>query len=556
MKSTLVVFILLFATCSVAQDKATETGRTPLWDGPVPIGDGASEPTDDANAFITVHHAAKPNGTAIVICPGGGYGGLVVGAEGHGIAKWLNEHGITGVVLEYRLPNGRHAVPLLDAQRAIRTVRANAKDWEVDPAKVGIMGFSAGGHLASTAGTHFDSGNTAATNPIDQMSCRPDFTILVYPVVTLGEKTHQGTKTNLLGKDPSPELLKLYSNELQVTANTPPMFLAHALDDKPVPPENSQALYAALQANNVSSKYLELPSGGHGLNGYTGPMWDAWQQQSLAWLDDLNNHKSAAPIVEGQRVFTCGHSFHVWVPGIVTDLCNHADIQNHTQVGLSSIGGSRTIQHWDIPDDKNKAKQALRTGKIDVLTLSPIFLPDAGIEHFTALALEHNKDIRVIVQPIWLRWDIYEPTTKRPAKVDHNAITGAELRKRHAEHFEKMDSHIRELNQKHGRTVMYIAPAPQAVVALREKIIAGDAPGLKVQEDLFTDELGHGKPPLMALVGYVNYATIYRRNPIGLPVPGILRRAKLGDHQEPLNRLLQELAWNAVLEHPLSGVQD
>ena len=146
-----------------------------------------------------------------------------------------------------------------------------------------------------------------------------------------------------------------------------------------------------------------------------------------------------------------------------------------------------------------------------------------------------------------LRWDIYEPTTKRPAKVDHNAITGEELRKRHAEHFQKMDEHIRELNKKFGKTVLYVAPAPQAVIALREKIIAGEAPGLKVQEDLFTDELGHGKPPLMALVAYCDYAVIYRRSPVG--------QAKLGDQEEKLNHLLQEIAWEAVLQHPLSGLR-
>ena len=275
----------------------------------------------------------------------------------------------------------------------------------------------------------------------------------------------------------------------------------------------------------------------------------------LAAKDDANETRLAEPISKGQRVFTCGHSFHVWVPQIVADLCKKADIPDHVQVGVSSIGGSRVIQHWDIPEEKNTAKAALKTGKVDVLTLSPIFLPDPGIENFTTLALEHNLGIRVIVQPIWLRWDIYEPTTKRPEKVDHNSITGEELRKRHAEHFQKMDEHIRELNQKYGKTVLYIAPAPQAVIALREKIITGKAPGLKSQEDLFTDELGHGTPPLMALVGYCNYAVIYRRSPVGLPVPEVLKQAKLGDHEEPLNRLLQELAWEAVRAHSLSGVQ-
>jgi hypothetical protein len=265
--------------------------------------------------------------------------------------------------------------------------------------------------------------------------------------------------------------------------------------------------------------------------------------------------KLAEPITKGLRVFTCGHSFHVWVPGIVADLCKLAEIPDHVQVGVSSIGGSRVIQHWEIAPEKNTAKEALRIGKVDVLTLSPIFLPDAGIENFTQLALEHNPDIRVIVQPIWLRWDIYEPTTKRPDKVDHNAITGEELRKRHEVHFQKMDEHIRELNKKFGKTVLYVAPAPQAVIALREKIIAGQAPGLKVQEDLFTDELGHGKPPLEALVAYCNYAVIYRRSPVGLAVPAILKEAKLGDQEEALNRLLQELAWEAVLQHPLSGLR-
>jgi hypothetical protein len=278
-------------------------------------------------------------------------------------------------------------------------------------------------------------------------------------------------------------------------------------------------------------------------------------QAATANAAPTSGAKLAEPITKGLHVFTCGHSFHVWVPGIVADLCKLAEIPEHVQIGVSSIGGSRVIQHWDIAPEKNTAQEALRSGKVDVLTLSPIFLPDPGIENFTQLALEHNPDIRVIVQPIWLRWDIYEPTTKRPDKVDHNAITGEELRKRHEEHFQKMDAHIRELNEKFGKTVLYVAPAPQAVIALREKIIAGEAPGLKTQEDLFTDPLGHGTAPLKALVAYCDFAVIYRRSPVGLPVPAILKQAKLGDQEEGLNRLLQELAWEAALEHPLSGIR-
>ncbi|MBY0527900.1 MAG: alpha/beta hydrolase [Gemmataceae bacterium] len=252
-----------------------------LWNGRAPVGDGKFE---EADARITVHKPEKPNGTAVVICPGGGYGGLVAGPEGHGIAAWLNRHGITGVVLEYRLPAGRSAVPLLDAQRAIRTVRANAKAWGIDPAKVGIMGFSAGGHLASTAGTHFDDGDPNADDPIGRAACRPDFMVLVYPVITMGEKTHGGSRTNLLGKNPDAKLIDLFSNEKQVTPKTPPAFLAHAKDDRVVVPDHSKAFYDALQMNKVPAKYLELASGGHGLNGYKGPMWDAWQEQSLVWL--------------------------------------------------------------------------------------------------------------------------------------------------------------------------------------------------------------------------------------------------------------------------------
>ena len=263
--------------------KPAKGERIGLWQKRAPTGDGTFE---DAEAWLTMHRPAKPNGTAIVICPGGGYRMQVVDAEGHGIAAWLNRHGIMGAVLEYRLPAGRARVPLLDAQRALRTVRANAKGWNLDSSKIGIMGFSAGGHLASTAGTHFDGGQADA-DPVQGVSCRPDFMILVYPVITMGAKGHQGSRDNLLGKNPDAKLLKLYSNEKQVTADTPPTFLAHAKDDKPVPPENSRMFHEALRANKVASRYLELPSGGHGLNGYKGPMWDAWQEQSLAWLAEL-----------------------------------------------------------------------------------------------------------------------------------------------------------------------------------------------------------------------------------------------------------------------------
>jgi hypothetical protein len=258
----------------------------------------------------------------------------------------------------------------------------------------------------------------------------------------------------------------------------------------------------------------------------------------------------------GQRVFTCGHSFHVFVPGILSDMAKGAGIKDHQLVGLSSIGGSRVIQHWDVADDKNKAKDALRAGKVDVLTLSPIHLPDDGIEKFARLALEHNPKIRITVQESWLPFDIYDPTFKqRPQKVDHNATTIEELKKLHAQYFKVMEDHVRELNKQLGKDVLVIAPIGHAVLTLREKIVAGEAPGLKMQEDLFLDAIGHAKPPLQALSGYCYYALIYQRSPVGLPLPAVLTRAKNPDWDEKLNRLLQEIAWDAVRQHPLSGVK-
>lgn len=286
--------LLLCGTMVRADDEVSPNdSRKPekisLWNGRAPIGEGQFE---EAETWITVHLPKQGKGTAIVICPGGGYGTLVTGPEGHGIAAWLNRNGIAGIVLEYRLPAGRPFVPLLDAQRALRTVRARAQDWHLDASRIGIMGFSAGGHLASTAATHFDNGQPEATDLVERVSCRPDFAILVYPVITMNETTHAGSRQNLLGKKPAGKLVELFSNEKQVTSKTPPTFLAHAADDQPVPPENSRMFHKALQAHKVASTYLELPSGGHGLNGYQGPMWDAWQANSLEWLNGLKTESS------------------------------------------------------------------------------------------------------------------------------------------------------------------------------------------------------------------------------------------------------------------------
>ncbi|CAN5355535.1 hypothetical protein BH23VER1_BH23VER1_16190 [soil metagenome] len=267
-------------TGSAADDNPAPE-RVALWSGQAPDGDG--NPVSD-DAFITVHRPDEPNGTAVIICPGGGYRSLVLDPEGHGIARWLNAQGIVGIVLEYRLPNGNPRVPLLDAQRAIRTVRWRAEQWEIDPRRVGIMGFSAGGHLASTAATHFDAGDASSERDLERLGCRPDFAVLVYPVITMDESSHVGSKANLLGENPDAESLAWFSTEKQVSAQSPPTFLAHALDDKVVPAENSRRFFDALRAHGVDAEFLELPSGGHGLDGYQGEMWDAWQSACLQWM--------------------------------------------------------------------------------------------------------------------------------------------------------------------------------------------------------------------------------------------------------------------------------
>jgi hypothetical protein len=267
--------------------------------------------------------------------------------------------------------------------------------------------------------------------------------------------------------------------------------------------------------------------------------------------------QAANPATKGQRVFTAGHSFHVFMPDILREMAAAGGIADHVQVGRQSLGGSRTLQHWNLPDEKNQAKAALRTGKVDVLTLSPIFHPDEGIDNFVGLGLEHNPNLRVTVQAFWLPYDVYDLNyqKKRPEKADRNSRTGEEMRKIHAPYFRSVEDQVQTLNKKHGKPVVFVVPSGQAAIALREKIIAGQAPGLRTQEELFRDPIGHAHPPLQALAAYCHFAVIYRRSPVGLPVPSILKKAGSPDDVEKLNRLLQELAWQAVISHPLSGVQ-
>lgn len=237
---------------------------------------------------------SNATGQAVVICPGGGYGILAYNWEGADPARFLSAKGITAIVLKYRLPNSKsnitpHLTPLLDAKRAIRTVRAHAKKWRIDPAQVGIMGFSAGGHLASTLATHFDAGDAAATDSIERQSSRPDFAVLVYPVISMSKPSmHSGSRNNLIGARPDSSLAILYSNELQVTEKTPPTFLIHATDDKGVPVENSLLFYQALKDKGVPAEMHIYPTGGHGFGLGIGKGYlETWTDRLVDWLRGL-----------------------------------------------------------------------------------------------------------------------------------------------------------------------------------------------------------------------------------------------------------------------------
>jgi acetyl esterase/lipase len=234
-------------------------------------------------------------GQAVIICPGGGYWALAYDLEGTDIAKYLNSIGVAGIVLKYRLPTygnvvEPHKAPLMDAQRAMRLVRFNAARWNIDSTKIGIMGFSAGGHLASTLGTHFDYGNKASADSVERMSCRPDFMILMYPVISFtASGTHTGSRDALLGKNADKSMLEYYSNELQVKEDTPPAFLVHADNDRGVPVENSLLMYAALRQKKIPAELHVMSEGGHGFGlAVNNPHVNSWTASFQQWLNAIN----------------------------------------------------------------------------------------------------------------------------------------------------------------------------------------------------------------------------------------------------------------------------
>ena len=283
------ISVFLFSLTLLLDLPAQESQGIPLWPDGAPGATGTNAidiPT------LTPFIPQKPNGTSIVICPGGGYGGLAP-HEGQDYALYLNKVGITGFVLKYRLaPAYHHPSMMQDVNRAIRWVRAKAGDWKLDPSKVGVMGSSAGGHLASTAVTHFDEGNPRSTDSVEWHSSRPDFGVLCYPVISMGEWTHLGSKRNLIGENPPSDLVWLMSNELQVTPRTSPCFIWHTQEDNAVPVEGALLFALAMQRAKVPLDLHVYQQGRHGIGLAAKPPEftnaHPWAKDLVYWLQQHN----------------------------------------------------------------------------------------------------------------------------------------------------------------------------------------------------------------------------------------------------------------------------
>ncbi|MED5452942.1 MAG: alpha/beta hydrolase [Verrucomicrobiota bacterium] len=283
----LIIHALILTITLCAQGQGNN--EMPLWPNGAPGAKGKS-PRDTPTITPFLVQTSNKSGSAIVICPGGGYGGLAQ-HEGKTYAQFLQKNGINAFVLKYRLGSAgyRHPIMLMDASRAIRTVRTKAKEWKIDPKKIGIMGSSAGGHLTSTMITHFDDGDPKARNIIDRASSRPDIGILCYPVITMGEYTHRGSKRNLLGENPSKELVNLLSSEKQIRKNTPPTFIWHTMEDRAVPVENSLLFASALRKTGVPFALHIYQKGRHGIGLADKPPFKnlhPWANDLIFWLKE------------------------------------------------------------------------------------------------------------------------------------------------------------------------------------------------------------------------------------------------------------------------------
>lgn len=295
---------LLLATLLPAQPPDRPVVR--LWEGKAPHAktDG---PADTPTVTVFRAPADKANGTAVVICPGGGYGFLADDHEGKQVAEFFNGIGVTAFVLKYRIvgkdrPGPLHPAPLEDVQRALRLVRHKAADYGVNPARVGIMGFSAGGHLASSAATHFDKGGLKNDDNVEKQSCRPDFAVLAYPVISMEPGvTHGGSRNNLLGVNPDAKLVELMSNDKQVTKDTPPTFIFHTSEDKAVLPENAVRFYLACKAAGVPVELHIYEKGRHGVGLGRDPKWTGGEPSVATWPDRLSDWMRSRGLLTGAK---------------------------------------------------------------------------------------------------------------------------------------------------------------------------------------------------------------------------------------------------------------
>lgn len=286
-----------FALVIISLSTMAQDFKLKVWPNGAPDSNGMTLPEEtyegkrvrnvsEAEMYVYLPKIGVNTGAAVVICPGGGYMIEAMDHEGYDLAEWLATQGVAGIVLKYRLPYGHDQIPLEDAQRALRIVRQKAAEWGINPSKVGIAGSSAGGHLASTAGTRFDLGKADAADPVEKYSCRPDFMLLLYPVITFNEEFgHMGSRTNLIGAGNKWEQVEKYSNELHVTAQTPPTFLILADDDGGVPPRNSIEFYMALKKYKIPAEMHIFRNGGHGfgMNKKNLPV-DQWPNLFAQWL--------------------------------------------------------------------------------------------------------------------------------------------------------------------------------------------------------------------------------------------------------------------------------
>jgi len=258
----------------------------------------------------------------------------------------------------------------------------------------------------------------------------------------------------------------------------------------------------------------------------------------------------------GQRVFYASHSLMWYVPAPLGELAAAARIKDHKLVGLQMLGASKTMQHWNLPEEKNKAKQALRKGEVDVFVMSPIQFPDDGIDNFIKLGLEKNPDMRFVVQISWGGWDIDNQDFPKGANnnVDRNK-TPEQLKKLYERNIKAAEEQADAINKKAGKQVLFLVPSAQALVTLRTKIANKKVPSLTSQGELFRDPISHPAPPLEALNTYLHYAVIYGQSPVGLPVPDLLKKAKKDAWDEKFNRTLQEIAWKTASNYSFSGIK-